>query len=68
MGHTGVHGGVDGGVAPAEADNGINGKADGIVRQRRTSIVGHRSVGGQSWVAVLAAIATARDVTAATRG
>ena len=49
MGHTGVHCGVDGGVAPAGADNGVNGKADGIVRQRRTSI-GRSSVGRGSVV------------------
>ena len=49
LGHTGVHCGVDGGVAHAGVDNGVSGKADGVVRQRRTSI-GRSSVGRGSVV------------------
>ena len=49
MGHTGIHCGVDGGVAHAGVDDGVSGKADGVVRQRRTSI-GRSSVGRGSVV------------------
>ena len=49
VGHTGVYCKVDGGVANAGVDDGVSGKADGVVRRRRTP-VGRSSVGRGSVV------------------